>query len=78
MIALRDKESGLTIGTISESDLALLVDMLEEESPNDTDYYVEAGTIELLEDEGASVELLALLRSALGTKEGVELEWTRS
>ena len=78
MITLRDKDSGVVIGTITEADLSMLVDLLEEESRTDTDYYVEVGTIDLLEKEGASVELLALLRNALGTKEGVELAWTRS
>ncbi len=78
MITLRDKDTGVDVGTITEADLSMLVDSLEEESRTDTDYYVEAGTIDLLEQEGASAELLALLRHALGTKEGVELEWTRS
>ncbi len=77
MITLIDKESRALIGTISEADLTLLIDSLEEESRTDTDYYIEAGTIELLEDAGASVELLALLRNALGTRDGVEVEWSR-
>ena len=78
MIPLRDKASGVTIGLITEADLSILVDSLEEESRTDMDYYVEAGTIDLLEEEGASAELLALLRTALGTKEGVDLVWSRS
>ncbi len=78
MITLRDKDSGASIGTVTDEDLSLLVELLEEESPSDTDYYFEAGTIDLLEEEGASVELVALLRKALGSKDGVELTWTRS
>lgn len=77
MITLHDKDSGVEVGTITEADYALLADVLEEESLRDTDYYFESGTIDLLEKEGASVELLTLLRSALGTREGVELVWTR-
>jgi len=77
MITLRDNDSGTAVGTITEADLSKLIELLEEESRTDTDYYIEAGTIDLLEAEGASVELVALLRSALGTKEGVELAWSR-
>lgn len=78
MITLRDKATGVAIGTITEADLSILVDSLEEESRTDMDYYVEAGTIDLLEEEGASAELLALLKTALGTKDGVDLVWSRS
>jgi hypothetical protein len=77
MITLFDKDSGAPVGTISEEDLATLVDLLEEESRDDADYYFEAGTIDLLEEEGASPELVALLRKALGTNDGVELSWSR-
>lgn len=77
MITLRIKDSGAVLGTISEADLQSLVDVLEEESPTDTDYHIQAGTIALLEEEGASAELLALLRRALGTLAGVDVEWTR-
>ncbi len=77
MITLHDNDSGVAIGTITEEDLAVLVDSLEEESRTDTDYYVQAETIDLLEADGASAELLALLRTALGAKPGVEIAWTR-
>ncbi len=78
MITLRDKDSGASIGTVTDDDLSLLVELLEEESRTDTDYYFQAGTIDMLEEEGASAGLVALLRKALGTKEGVELTWSRS
>lgn len=77
MITLHDKDSGASIGAITEEDLALLVDSLEMESSTDTDYYIQEGTIALLEADGASAELLAVLRSALGAKPGVEVAWTR-
>lgn len=77
MITLFETDSGTPIGTISEDDLSTLVELLEEESSDDADYYFEAGTIDLLEEEGASAELVALLRKALGTNDGVEISWTR-
>ena len=53
-------------------------DHLEEESGEDQDYYFSAATIDALEEEGADAELVALLRQALGDREGVELRWERA
>ncbi|MBK7907560.1 MAG: hypothetical protein IPJ78_13510 [Gemmatimonadetes bacterium] len=78
MITLRDKDRGTAIGTISEGDVALLRHALEEESREDRDYYLTADTIDLLEAKGGTVEFITLLRSALGAKEGIEVEWGRS
>lgn len=77
MITLRMKDTGAALGTISEADLQSLFHVLEEESRTDTDYYIQEGTIVLLEEEGASAELVALLRQALGSLDGIEVEWTR-
>lgn len=78
MITLHNKETGEQLGTVADSDLQVLVDALEEESRSDTDYYINEETIELLADQGASEQLLALLRRALGTSEGVEIQWART
>lgn len=78
MITLRDKDRGTAIGTITEGDVALLRHALEEESRADQDYYLTADTIDLLEAKGGTVEFIALLRSALGANDGVEVEWSRS
>ena len=78
MITLRDKESGQTLGSISEADLEVLVHALEEESRSDRDYHIQPETIDLLEHEKASPELILLLRKALTGREGVEIEWSRS
>jgi processive 1,2-diacylglycerol beta-glucosyltransferase len=78
MITLRDKDNGQLIGSVTEEEFQVLVDALDEESDEDTDYYIEAGTIEMLEDEGAPESLVKLLRDALGTREGVEVAWSRS
>ena len=78
MITLSLKESGAPIGTIDEADLGLLVGQLEEESEEDTDYYMTSATIELLEQKGASARLLDLLKEAVGDSEGVDLVWTES
>ena len=77
MIRLVNKETGAVLGSLSEADLRLLVDQLEEEDSQDTDYYVSADTIDLLESNGASADLLRILRQALGNAEGIEVRWKR-
>ncbi len=77
MITLRDTESGNTLGTISEADLETLIQALEEESLADRDYYIQAETVDLLEQDMASPELVSLLRTALAGREGVEIAWSR-
>lgn len=77
MIDLFDQESGALLGSITENELRLLVDSLEEESSTDQAYYIEAATISLLGDGRATDHLLHLLKTALGTREGVEVRWAR-
>ena len=77
MIDLYNAETNQLLGSITEADLQVLVDRLEEESPTAQDYYVDAATIDLLGDGRASDHLLGLLRSALGSSEGVEIRWQR-
>lgn len=77
MIELYDSETGAAIGRITDEQFSLLEDHLEEESETDEDYYFNAATVDLLEDEGADPALAALLRRALGDRQGVELRWER-
>ena len=77
MVRLVNKETGESIGSVSDDDLELLVDQLEEEDSADTDYYIDADTIDLLEENGASGDLLRVLRQALGDAEGIEVSWKR-
>jgi len=63
------------IGSISPADLQVLIDVLEEESSEDRDYYIDAPTLDLLADGGASEAVLNMLRLALGTSEGIDVRW---
>jgi processive 1,2-diacylglycerol beta-glucosyltransferase len=74
---LRDKETGATLGRITDAQLKFLTDQLEEESETDTDYYLNKDTLELLVEEGIDPKLLELLRQALGNREDMEIEWIR-
>jgi len=78
MIQLRDKETGSLLGSISEEDLQFLIDHLEEEYDEDTDYYLNRATLDMLKKEGANDALIGLLESALGDREDVEIEWSRT
>jgi hypothetical protein len=77
MIDLYDNATNTLIGSITDRDLQVLIDALEEESSEDQDYYIDAATIELIGDGRASDHLLNLLKTALGSSEGVEIRWRR-
>ena len=77
VIRLTDSESGKPIGTISEAQLEVLQSQLEEEDSGDQDYYIDTGTLDWFEREDIDATLTALLRQALGTREGMEIRWTR-
>jgi hypothetical protein len=78
VITLSLKDDGSLIGTVDEADLQVLQDVLEEESSEDADYYIDAATIELLERNGASAGLVALLKAAVGDSEGVDIVWAEA
>jgi len=78
MIQLHDAESGAPIGPITDAQLEFLVDRLEEESPDDRDYYINQATVDAFEQEGADAGLVALLRKALGERDEMEIRWTRT
>lgn len=77
MIHLYNNETNELIGSITDADLQVLVDRLEEESSKDQDYYVTAETLDVLGDGRASDHLMGLLHRALGSKEGIEIRWQR-
>jgi hypothetical protein len=74
-IRLLDKNSGAYLGDITRDDLQLMIDQFEEESSRDQDYFIDAMTIDLLHDAGASEHLLKLLRDGVGTSEGIDVRW---
>ena len=75
MIKLRDKETGESLGQISNDDLQFLIDNLEEEWDGDTDYYLNRTTIDMLKDSGADKALIRLLEEALGERDDIEIVW---
>jgi hypothetical protein len=66
-------DSGDPIGTIDDKQLAFLVEQLEDE--HDKDYYVDRDTLELLSDNGADPELLAILEKGLAGDDEMDIGW---
>jgi len=77
MIDLYNDTTGELLGPITEADLKVLVDALEEESTEDRDYFIDAATIDVIADGRATEHLVGLLRTALGTSDGVDIRWER-
>ncbi len=73
MIRLFDNSTDSFIGEIKEEDAQILRDKLEEESPDDTDYYINGDTIDMLEEAGVSTQLLSMLREAIRASGEVEI-----
>ena len=77
MIRLTDAETGKLVGDVTEEQFKVLAGDLEEESVEDEDYWVDEATIDMLEEDGADPKMLAMLKAALGTREGFECRWQR-
>ena len=75
MPSLYNKNDGSLIGTIDDTDLRLLIDVLEEEDLADDDYFIDGPTIDLLERSGARESLVSMLRAVVGDSEGVDIVW---
>ncbi len=77
MIKLYDEGTGALIGAITEDQLKFLRAQMEEESLEDSDYYVNAMTIDGFELAGGDAALIKLLRQALGDREDMDIQWVR-
>jgi len=71
--------AGKAIGTITEEQLACLVDLLEEENEGDRDYYIDRDILDFLTEEGADEDLVKMLEPHIPAEEGegIEVEWRR-
>lgn len=74
-IELLDGETGRPVGRITRAQLQWLVDQLEEESEDDRDYYIDGPTLDMLQEAGADPALILTLRTALGSRDGMEIRW---
>ena len=77
MIDLYNAATNQLLGSITEADLKVLVDVLEEEGINDQGYYIDTATIDVIADGKATEHLVGLLRAAVGSSDGVDIRWQR-
>jgi hypothetical protein len=75
MVKVYDKEQGTLLGEITKEQLEFLVSQLEEESPEDTDYYINTATLDLLRQRGADPDLIAVLQRAIHENGEGEVRW---
>lgn len=78
MIKLVDAQTDAEIGEITEAQLAFLTGQLEEESATDTDYYINADTLDYFAQQGADPALISLLRGVLGSRTDMDIRWVVS
>jgi hypothetical protein len=78
MITLKVKGTDKHIGSLSEAQLQYLIDELEEEDSEDQDYWINSTQIEIFKSKGADSSLIAMLESALGDNDDVEVIWERT
>jgi hypothetical protein len=71
------KDSNRFLGAISDADVKVLVDQLEEEDMADDDYFIDGATVSILESAGASSTLVELLLGAIGDSDGIEVRWEK-
>ncbi len=77
MAKLFNDGSGTLIGEISPAEMQFLIDQLEEEDTTDDDYFIDGDSVDMLEENGASKTLIALLRAAVGATEGIDIRWEK-
>ena len=74
-VRLTDKSNGVVVGSIDRDELQFLIDNLEEESSRDADYFIDQATVEILAEAGGNPALISMLRNAVGTSDGIDVEW---
>ena len=77
MFTIYDEATDAIYGTLDETQLQFLMDHLEEESAEDTDFYINQATVDMLEQDGADAALVKL-RTALGGREDMDIRWAES
>ena len=77
MVKIYENSSNRLLGQISEAQLQVLIDQLEEESGDDQDYFLNRDTLDLLAKSGAEPQTLAILETALGTSGQGEIRWVK-
>jgi len=65
--------TGDEIGIITDAQQTFLVAQLENDNEDDTDFFIDRDTLDLLADNDADPELLALLEKGLAGDDGMDI-----
>ena len=76
-VKLFEKDTNRLLTTVTDEQFRFLAEALEEESQTDTDYYVDAATVDMLEADGADPGLIQSLRQLVAGREGIDIRWQR-
>ena len=76
MARLYIEATNTVLGEVTDAELDTLVNNLEEETRDDTDYWITSDTIDFLEARGADAKLIAILRTAVGDSDGLDIRWS--
>jgi len=74
-IGIYDEATGERLMEITPVQLRQLQDALEEEFPEDRDYYVNARTLDYLFARGVDPSVIDQLREALGSRDAMDVLW---
>ena len=79
MINLRNDNTNAMIGAISEGDLLLLLETFQPEPASEQTYIISRAGVDQMSEAGkATVHMMSMLRSAVGTSESMSVRWKRS
>lgn len=67
--------SGETLAEITDAQLQFLIDHLEEEGPDDKDYYINRATLDMFREKKCDEGLLKILQDALGDSDDTDIAW---
>lgn len=74
-----NKDTGASIGTISEEELQILALALEEERRQDQDCWIDHATLDAIEiSHPNAAALVARLRALIGDSDGIEISYSRA
>jgi len=76
-VELVDADANRPIGRLTEEQFQQLDARLEPDAAYEDSYYVGPSTLELLEDGEVDPAVIEMLRTALGSRNGMQVRWTR-
>jgi processive 1,2-diacylglycerol beta-glucosyltransferase len=72
---LYNSQNGVMVGALTKAQFQFLAKYLEKEGADDHDYYIIPATIDMLREQGADPELLAILQRAVSYTGEADVHW---